>query len=204
MSTTFEVFPGSSRIPSYREIVDLAQSRIDAFLREHDVALHPRLVVDVLDPQNRSLGIPADAPFDYEGDGYSWFYFEGLAGGTDAYFRKDDYDREGMEEELASAPGYHESSIDIRASIEIGHQWWFRRSAGQPALVALSYGLIASALAELTKGFLYSGDCAWDYERFPCDPDTFYAHWFRPESALEETTRDWHQGCLDSLRKPVG
>jgi len=34
----------------------------------------------------------------------------------------------------------------------------------------LAYGLIAASLAEITGGFVYSDDGAWDYSYFPALP----------------------------------
>jgi len=43
----------------------------------------------------------------------------------------------------------------------------------------LAYGLIAASLAEITGGFVYSDDGAWDYSYFPALPEDFFRWYFK-------------------------
>jgi hypothetical protein len=89
----------------------------------------------------------------------------------------------------------------IRECISTGHHWWFRRSAGQPAIISVAYGLIAASLAAITDGFLTSDDSAW--ERLPALPNEFLSWYFRPEKAIGENFREWSQRCLGFLAQEL-
>jgi hypothetical protein len=67
----------------------------------------------------------------FDRDSYLFIRIDGVPGGTDGYFRR---------REL------------VRRCRSVGHTWWFRRSAGQPAIINLAYGFVAAALGELTDG----------------------------------------------------
>lgn len=53
------------------------------------------------------------------------------------------------------------------------------------------YGLIAASVAELTEGFIYSGDNAWDYERFPAQANEFFSWYFYPNLAIDPNNQEW-------------
>jgi hypothetical protein len=70
-------------------------------------------------------------------------------------------------------------------------------------MINLGYGYLAGALAELTDGFIYSMDGAWDYDRFPCRADEFYAVYFRPDKALEPNKKEWAERCIEFMREEI-
>jgi hypothetical protein len=126
-----------------------------------------------------------------------------VPGGTDAYF---DDDAAKIQELWAG--GFDEPRCKrleplIRECLSIGHRWWFRRSASQPAIINVGYGLMAASLAALTGGFVLSDDGAWDLQRMPALPEEFLSWYFRPEQALEEEFRSWSQRCLDALTEEL-
>ena len=82
---------------------------------------------------------------------------------------------------------------------ETGFYWTFRRSAGQPAIVNLAYGLIAAAFAELVKGFIFSDDGAWDYGIFPTTADYFLQNYFNLQY-LKAEDADWAKECINILK----
>ena len=200
MSTTFEAYPATSEVPTYGQVIELATLRIRDLLSDYGIPMESQLVFDVRSNEHESQGIDATAPFNWQGDGYSWFYYEDVPGGTDAYFMTvDDLERQCWEEEAETNKRIRERIDTVRASLSLGHFWSFRRSAGQPAIINIAYGFLASAVAELTEGFLHSWDCAWDDERLPCTAKDFCRYWFRPEQGLSEGTKSWHKQCLESL-----
>jgi hypothetical protein len=67
---------------------------------------------------------------------------------------------------------------------------------GQPATINVAYGMIAGSLAELTEGFIYSGDSAWDYERFPATAQEFFSWYFRPDKAIKAEYAEWASRCI--------
>lgn len=87
----------------------------------------------------------------------------------------------------------------IRTSMEIGYYWSFRRSAGQPGIINLSYGLIAASLAKITDGFIYTDDGAWDYNCFPASADDFLSWYFKPEFAVRKQDNDLVQDFINSI-----
>ena len=117
MSTTFDVYPKLSKIPSFRELLDLSGVRLGGYLIDHGINAH-------------------------------------------------------------------------------GHHWSFRRSAGQPAIINVAYGMIAGSLAELTEGFIYSGDSAWDHERFPATTQEFFSWYFRPDKAIKAEHAELAARCI--------
>jgi hypothetical protein len=96
----------------------------------------------------------------------------------------------------------HEEAI--RAYLEVGHHWWFRRSAGQSALVNVTYGFLAAALAELSDGLLHSDDNAWEYETSPCRPADLVRFFYRAEHALSWDGRARAEQNLVRLRSKLG
>ncbi len=151
--------------------------------------IHVRLDEAILLPGDASL---QTADWDAE---YAWFYVEpGDGGGTDAYYCKVD---ELTLEIWDSFREYGDTYINVNDSLSIGHYWSFRRSAGQPAIINLAYGLIASALAELTKGYIYSDDGAW-YGR-PVGADKFDSLYFIAEKADTIGNALWYENCLEQI-----
>lgn len=126
---------------------------------------------------------------------YAWFYVEpSEGGGTDAYYHNveplildiwDDYGDEGN------------LYLEVKKSLSIGYYWSFRRSAGQPAIINMAYGVIASALAELTEGYLFSDDGAWDGG--PIRSNEFDSQYFDPRKAKSFGDALWYERCLDVI-----
>ncbi|WOO43080.1 hypothetical protein [Rubellicoccus peritrichatus] len=201
MSTEFEIYPTSPRIPTFGEVIDLAYPRIVSFLKEFDINFSEKMVFDVRTSEHKSLELARDALFDWKGEGYVWFFYEDICGGTDAYCESiEESDIECWTEESEENERIKERLPELQKSFEIGHYWDFRRSAGQPAIINLSYGFLAAATAELTDGIIHSWDSAWDYERLPCKCDVMYEHWFRSEDALNEDKGEWYTRCIEGIR----
>jgi hypothetical protein len=51
----------------------------------------------------------------------------------------------------------------------------------------------------LTDGFLYSGDRAWDYQRFPASSAEFYTWYFDPHQALAPDHAAWAAQCITTI-----
>lgn len=126
-------------------------------------------------------------------------------GGCDGYVAVvDDIRREAWVEDITvGAARCADFADEIRNSMEIGYYWSLRRSAGQPALISLYYGLLAAAVAELTNGFIYSDDGAWDFRDFPMRPETLRTVYFRPEHTCDTDRADWVQRHLLALPKEL-
>lgn len=175
MSTTFEVYPSSKVIPSFLEVLYLTEQEVNKYLRSMNIDKDIRLSAGL-----QSIKTHAGKPVAltdkmiWDESMYAWFYMDKLPGGTDTYFyQHDDLVIECLTEELAVNPDFKKFRYIFEKNIELGYRWVFRRSAGQPAVITLCYGFLAAALAMFTDGVVYTDDGAWDYKRFPADPNDF-------------------------------
>lgn len=150
------------------------------------------------DSNMSSQVIELDAAFIWNKDYYCWFTLKGIEGGTDCYLTdfyggeiaayqlKDDW--------LEAHPKLNWSEhVDqvVETANQTKQQWCFRRSAGQPAEIALLYGFLASALAELTNGVVDSTDGAWDFSLFPATSEAFDCWYMRPEKTSDSDFQKW-------------
>ncbi len=131
---------------------------------------------------------------------YLWLSVDGVLGGTDVTCEQiSGDDLEYWEDVLSEHPPAIALRDDVRQCLASGVYWSFRRSAGQPAIINFAYGILAAALAELTEGFVYSDDAAWDYERFPAKPGEFYEWYFDPEQAIDPDFAKWARDCMAAI-----
>ena len=201
MSTVFDVFPTKEFIPSYRELLGLATTHVNDFLRSYAIEIPIKLAVGLRsnDDESRVLPIDLDGPCWWPQNQYAWFHVPDLAGGTDAYADPlGDLGTSILTEEIRgeSAAAFGEL---IRQALLVGRYWSFRRSAGQPAIINIAYGIIAASLAQLTDGFIFSIDGAWDHRLLPARPSDFLRWYFRPEMTEDEGKREWAHRCIQSL-----
>ena len=137
-------------------------------------------------------------------DCYAWFTVPPVAGGSDAYIREvEELDDSLLTEAPRMAQQDDSLPHGVSEYLSQSHYWRFRRSAGQPAMIAVAYGLVAASLAELTDGVIYSGNAGWDYQRFPATAEEFFTWYFRPALALEEDNRAWAERCIAHLSEEL-
>ncbi len=202
MSTSFDVYPSSAEVPTFDVLLVKATSVIRRRLASAGVGLQRRLRFRLVDDlTNGDLGVRGDQPFRWRSSAYAWFFFEGLAGGTDVrIWNVKDGAREEFGCQLRSGnPRAKATEAALQRCLTPGHFWRFRRSAGQSALIALSYGLIAASLAELTGGLLWTGDNAWDFGRFPATAAEFLSFYMQPDRALSVEFRGWAERCWRNI-----
>ncbi len=204
MSTTFDVYPRTTHLPSFAAIIDRSTAELHRFLGSVGIRARPPVRLRIQRREDNSqVPFSLDAPAHWGEDAYAWFMVGDVPGGSDAYF---DHDRVRIQEcwdDGFEDPQRKRLEPLIRECIATGHRWWFRRSAGQPAVINVAYGLIAASLAAITNGFLDSDDSAWDWQRLPALPDEFLTWYFRPEKAIGENFREWSQRCLDHLAEEL-
>lgn len=207
MSTTFEVYPGNKDIPSFSELLSNTEKEVNEYLKSINVTPNIKLGVEI-----QSIKDHIKIPFQltdkmiWEDSMYAWFYICDIPGGTDAYlYQHNNLDIEFLREELATNPNFRKYQSIIVNNIKLGYSWSFRRSAGQPAIITLCYGFLAATLAKLTKGIIYSDDGAWDYKKFPADPNDFIQWYFRLEYIEEHSDIDINfvKESLLSIRKTL-
>lgn len=157
MSTTFDVYPRTNQLPSFAAIVDRSTVELHRFLASVGIGARPPVHLRVQRCEDDShVPFALNAPARWGKDTYAWFMVGEVAGGADAYF---DDDQGAIQERWDGGfddPRYKRLEPLIRECIATGHRWWFRRSAGQPAIINVAYGLMAASLAAITDGFITS------------------------------------------------
>jgi hypothetical protein len=204
MSTTFDVYPGTTDLPSFAAIIERSTEELHRFLGSVGVKARPLIHLRIQRCDGDShVPFSLDSPAQWGEDAYAWFMVGDVPGGCDAYF---DNDRVQILERWEG--GFDDLRCKrlgplIQQCIATGHRWWFRRSAGQSAVINVAYGLIAASLATITNGFLTSDDSAWDWERLPAPPHEFLKWYFRPEYAIAGNFREWSQRCIGHLSEEL-
>ena len=201
MSTTFEVFPGSTSVPRFADLISVGEAAVSAFLLRHTGrTLTPKLTATLIHHKTgEHHPVDPSAPSIWNSDTTAWFTIPGVCGGTDADFRNfNENDREIWTENLRDAK-FAAWTPAITTALEIGHYWSFRRSAGQPGIIAITYGLLAASLSQLTHGFVFSDDSAWEYERFPAEPIDFMSWYFDPTQTRDAGFAEWAQRCIGEV-----
>lgn len=200
MSTTFEVHPGSEFIPSFRQVCDLASRNCRLFFAEVGLDCHVPFEVQVRTATGGRVAFSLDDPTSWADDEYGLFYVPGVDGCTDVTFwRTYAVWEDGLAEEFMAKGLGDPWQAALRKAVQVGHFWSFRRSAGQPAVINVAYGMLAAAVAELTDGFIQTTD-AWDYDCFPARPDDFRRWYFRPQHTKDVEDKQWVAGQLARLR----
>ena len=221
MSTCIEVLPVSTLDISVAEVLSLSAKNINMFLASIGVHYQIELVAYIhAQDESYQYKIDPNQPFFWKDTEYLWLTIKGVQGGTDGYcypiidnddkiepYWKLDY----LKEEILakhSKSGVMHKTYDIDHIIKgfetLNQSWTFRCSAKQPAIIHVSYGLIACAVAELTNGILFSDDGAWDYHYFPCDYSEFLAVYFRPDKTTNQNYQQWATHCIKQIQQEFG
>ncbi len=205
MSTTFDVFPSTKYMPTFGELLELANTKLKGYLNSISIFHDVKIMVQLhKNDESIILNSVLDYCLNWNDDFYAWFFVEGIPGGTDAYFwYNDELHKEILAEELKTNTNMQINKDKINRHIDIGYRWNFRRSAGQPGIIVLSYGLLSACLGKLTDGLIYSDDEAWDYSRFPATPDDFLKWYFKPELSNNHDDKIWAEECISSIYKEI-
>ena len=196
MSTTFEVYPGVARIPTFSELLAAANRTLSSRLAS--IGTSAQLSVQLRTSNGNDLqSLDLDSPMTWNVDeSYAWFAIPSVNGGTDAYFdHVDDVTREVWADYL-KIDRLMPMSDTVTQCLGIGHYWWFRRSAGQPGIINLSYGLLAGCLAQLTDGIVFSDDSAWVFDMLPMAGDEFLDRYFVRNGTENLEAEEWASRCL--------
>ena len=205
MSTTFYVYPGKDYIPTFSELLDISNKRINDFLASLGSVKGVTVDVEVHNSEDHSqIKFDINDKLNWNDDAYSWFFVRGLGGGTDSYYyRITELDKEAWKEEFETNIRAQQLQNVINRSMFIGYHWSFRRSAGQSGIINLVYGIIAASLAEITDGFVYSDDGAWDYNCLPALADDFFKWYFKPEFTGKSEDKLWVQNSIKSIHEEL-
>ena len=212
MSTTFDIIPVETDKITFRQVIERSEKRINDFLRNNaGLNVELKLNVDLHENSEKYVHeIDLSSKFEWKKNEYVWFTIQGIAGGTDAYCEPIEDKRidpqnpwwmlDEFKEQNTSISDFDEK---LKAAKKLNKYWYFRRSAGQPGIINLSYGLIAAALAELTGGFISSTDGAWDYKKLPAEPKEFYKWYYIPEREENPDFKEWAQRSLKGLKEEI-
>lgn len=198
MSHIFEIYPGSSKLPTFAQIVDTAEKRVHERMGEIGIDTEIKLRVTLrMQEGEASIVEAAEGLFQWPaGPGtYAWFEVAGIDGGCDVTYSEDRSEIDIIRDEIKYSRRLSDEFVD--QCLDFGRRWAFRRSAGQSCTIALVYGYVAAALAELTEGFIYSDDGAWDRDMLPMQALEFYSTFFRPEKTREHL--EWTNRCLKQI-----
>lgn len=205
MSTTFYVYPGKEYLPTFSELLDISNKRINDFLTSLGSDRSVIVDAEVHNSSDHSqIKFNMNDKLNWNDDSYAWFFVHGVGGGTDSYYYTiTELDKEAWKEELETNIKAQQLQNVINRSIRIGYYWSFRRSTGQAGIINLAYGIIAASLAEITDGFVYSDDGAWDYNCLPALADDFFKWYFKPEFTEKSENKTWVQNSIKSIRKEL-
>ena len=203
MSTTFEAYPSSKDIPSFNDVLTLSNKYLIDKLKMHNIGDDYIIDVKIMKEQTHEVvQLEKSSPAVWmTDDEYAWFTVNELPGGCDAYVYSfsDALEIERWNDEFKDNERARGIETKMRKCFETGFYWVFRRSAGQPAIINLSFGLIAAAFAELTNGFVFSDDGAWDYALFPTNANLFLQRYFDPKYPVPQYA-NWARKCIDIIK----
>ena len=207
MSTTIEIIPVDTSEITFGQVISTSERNINNFLNSIGLANTIKLKVNVHEHNEKYvIAVQFEDKFEWNDNEYAWFAIEGIAGGTDGYclqLKDEVIDPENpwwiFEEIEANNKTIEDLKNKIEKSKSLNRRWSFRRSAGQHGIIAVSYGLISAAVAELTNGILWADDGAWDFERFPANSMDFLEWYYRPDKAIGGDYADWAQSCINGI-----
>lgn len=196
VATTFSVFSGGSFAPSVGEVLALGRIRLQEQLQARDIWTTWTLRLELREFDTHAC-VPLDpaAPFMCDSGQYIWLYFAEADGGADITLGTGTPGPWSWADRTMTPT----MRAHVNACMGSGFHWLFRRSAGQPGIVAFACGIMAAVLAELTDGFVDSVDNAWDADRLPAKAEDFYTWYFQPAQALAPEFARWSRECLRGM-----
>ncbi|SFS67661.1 hypothetical protein [Paenibacillus sp. BC26] len=190
MSTSFDVYPTTFNVPTYSALLEKANQLVNSRMKSLKNNSEFELNIS-LQNKNESIPVKLTDKFDIHEEYYIWVSTDRISGGFCIYqYNNDQMYKELWEDELRREQSQKYEKKIIK-SIERPYHWSVVRYAGTDPFYNLSYGLFASALAELTEGIIFSDDNAWEYSRFPCLPSEFNTFYFNPEQTVDKEHRNW-------------
>ena len=183
MAVSFEVYPGSSHRLCLGELLELGARRVRERLAFLGLPAIRTLTTTVWEGGEPCLAQVAPTYELLTNVGPQLLVRDERDGSAFSLSMEpvDDDEREYWRELCADHPPAMALTSSIQASLSLGYYWRFSRCFGTSALIRLAHGLYAGALAELTEGFVFSDNKAWDYSRLPCRASALYDVYLQPE-----------------------
>jgi hypothetical protein len=204
MGTSLQVFPATTTVPSFGDVLATATRLLHEFLVRHDIAIRPTYQVYWRRGQIIGDRIAPAETFSWSSERCAWFTLNNTPGGTDVYCHDQaEPNRRYLENELAAGGAFANHHQHTHACMTVARRWEFCRWASAAALTNVSYGILAASAASLTDGLLHSDDRAWEYERFPATAAHFLTWWHDPELASGRLYRTWAAKCIRAIREGI-
>ena len=212
MSTSIDIIPVSTIEITFGDVIVESENQINKFLKSIGINKTIRLSVNIHDKNETYVNTVLESDkFEWKENEYAWFVVDGISGGTDGICEtliSNDIDPDNPWWIVEMLESGNNKISGIRQKLEYAKKhnrlWYFRRSAGQPAIIALSYGLISGSIAKLTNGILWSDDGAWDSNFFPAESTEFLNNYFRPDMSTTDTPdAEWAREGIDSIKKEL-
>lgn len=190
MAVSFEVYPGSPHRPCLGELLELGARRVRERLAFLGLPAIRTLTATVREGGEPLLAQVAPTHASVMNVGQQLLVCDERDGSAFSLSmeRVDDTEREYWRGLCAEHPPAMALTSCIEDSLSLGYYWRLSRYFGASALIQLAHGLYAGALAELTEGFVFSDDKAWDYSRLPCRASALYGVYLYPE---QHSQSDW-------------
>lgn len=120
MSTNFYVYPGKKYLPTFKELLDISNLKINEYLSSIGIMKKINLEVRVQDIQNhKTIDFSLNDKVLWNENNYAWFYIAEIPGGTDAYFLKiSELDKDAWGEECLTNDKAHQIQEVINNSID--------------------------------------------------------------------------------------
>ncbi len=206
MSLNFTVFPNNKYVPTYKELLEYSNEKINNYLISQGIKR--KIFIEYnLKKTKKDLEVKFDINDEYkwEEGSHIEIYIKGISGMATSYYYNtiDDLEKEAWAENINSELKYKKMEKEIRKSMEIGYSWIFKRSAGQPGIIVLTYGFFAASLAKLTNGIIYSDDGGWNYDLLPAKPDDFFKFYLN-SSMASNRYKKFTEETLKLIHKELG
>jgi hypothetical protein len=183
MSKNIQVYPGTNKLPSYTQVLELINMRLKEFLKSIEVYTNIEVELEIRDRETDDiLEFDIKNPVMLKESEYALFRVNNESSGCSAYiFNTDEREKELWEREIHINQYGKKLQERISISMNNGYHWSFRISLGEPEIIKLAHGLIAAAFAQLTEGFIFSYDFIWGYKDFPALEDDYFNRIFKPD-----------------------
>ena len=196
MATTINVYPRRSEVPTFEQILTLSTAKLREFLAEYGIVfldwdkqkVEPTVEVDLAygqydEPVAFDPRLPA--VWDDSNGTYAWFRVASFGGVIGRKCQVDEPELKFWGEQITANERAASRRERIESCLKDGYYWQFEKSELNRGVNSLVYGLIAGAVAQLTEGFIFSKDGAWEAERFPATAEELFSWYFRPELTIK-------------------
>jgi hypothetical protein len=205
MSTSFNIYPGETNIPTFREVFEACTKEFHTYLNDVGIGTQPTIEARILTKKgNKEISFHLNDLFKWEDDQYLWVQVKGVDGGTDGYYwLNDQSDLDYWNEDIILMERCEPIRDLLKNCISHGYHWHFNRSVGQPGVINILYGILSGTVATITKGIVFSDDTAWDYQRMPIKGKEFLENYYRPEKEINEETKREAIQSIDWAREEL-